>query len=263
MLKRALLLLPFLASASLADPLSQDWINRISHLQEYDKRDLSKRPFDLSGAVGLFGLYDSNLFLAPPRDRDGDWAAIGLVEGRLDYSDGSFEALVDLSADFPYYIQHHTAREDNERVFAKVRLATGILDAGITEVFRRESDPIDVQFREHSRWMVSDTAPRVGLRLGSWLLVEANASVRVVRYEGDEFDNRENQSVRAGPSVRVDVMENFGVVAEGGYLLIHYHDRNDGGAARRRGVVRAGRCPGIPVQRARRRSGDGLHLCAL
>ncbi|NUN48311.1 MAG: hypothetical protein HUU15_05715 [Candidatus Brocadiae bacterium] len=208
-----------------ANNLALDWIDRITHQVEQDRGPLSKRPIDLGVAGGIYGYYNDNLFLQPNRRADGDSAFIAFGNGTLDYADASIEANIDILANFDYYMEHHSAREDEERAFGRIRWTNGTIDVEFSNIFRRESDPIDAVFFDRTRRMINDMFPRVTVHLTNWLSVEAFANYQIVRFEYQEFDDRENQNLRVGGGARVDVVERFGIVAEGGYINIHYHDR--------------------------------------
>ncbi|MEK7469165.1 MAG: hypothetical protein AAB074_17460 [Planctomycetota bacterium] len=214
------------ALPSFADNLATEWMDRVTHEVQQQEGPLSTRPVDFHLYGGVYGYYTDNLFLANNRDADGDSAVIGLARARIDYVDSQLEISADAMVNFDYYMEHHEGREDEERFFGKIRWTDGVVDLQLVEIARRESDPIDAVFADRVRRVVTDTFPRAGVRFAELFKLEAFAQIETVWFEHDDFDGRENESVRGGVAFLGDITPTIAIGAEAGLYGIHYRDED-------------------------------------
>lgn len=221
----ALLCVLLFPASAFADNLATEWIDRVTHEVQQEEGPLSTRALDFHVYGGVYGYYTNNLFLAPHRHADGDSAAIGYARGRLDYSDARLEVAADLLVNFDYYMEHHAAREDEERFFGKIRWTDSVFDLQLVEIARRESDALDAVFADHARRIVTDTLPRIGVKIPGLPTIDAFAQIQTVHFEGNTFDGRENVNYRAGLAALVDLSQRLAFGADAGILGIHYRER--------------------------------------
>ncbi|KAF0240389.1 MAG: hypothetical protein FD180_4954 [Planctomycetota bacterium] len=205
-----------------ADNLATEWMDRVTHEVQKESGPLSTRPVDFHLYGGVYGLYTDNIFLKNNRLADGDSAAIGMVRGRIDYSDSQFEISADALFNFDYYMEHHEAREDEERFYGKIRYADGVFELQLVEIARREHDPLDGIFSDKVRRLITDTLPRVGVRFSDLFKAEAYGQIETVHFEGSDFDGRENENYRGGITLLADVTQRISIGLDGGFHGIHY-----------------------------------------
>lgn len=222
----ATLVLALLSLPALADNLATEWIDRVRNEVEQEAGPLSDRPVDYKVYGGVYGYYTDNLYLTNNSDANGDSAVTGFARGTVEYSDARVELSADLLVNFDYFMETHVAREDEERFYGKARYTDGVFDLQLVEIVRREFDPLDTDFTERARRMVTNTLPRAGVKVAQLVSVELFGQIETVRFEHNELDGRENENYRAGLAVLADVTENLHVGAEGGYLRIHYRRRD-------------------------------------
>lgn len=218
---------PILALASLqalADDLSTNWIDRVTHEIQKDEGPLSTKPIELHGYTGIVAAYTDNLFLTDNRRANGDSSLTAFGRGTVDYADARTEVAVDLLVNFDYYMETHAAREDEERFYGKARYADGVIDAQIVQIYRREVDPLDSIFLERARRMISDTIPTFGVEVMEYLKFEVGAQIQVVRFEASDLDSRESETYRAWVGGHYGVTESFALGLEGGVFRINYRN---------------------------------------
>lgn len=217
-----LILLPVMQA--FADPVALDWMDRVTHEVQQEDGPLSDKPLQWHVYGGVFGYYTDNVFLTPNRFRKDDYVAVPFLRGRVDYQDARWETAADLLLSYDAYYDTYAPRNDQEHFYGKLRFVDGILDAQLVEVARHESDPVDAVFTEHAGRWVTDTLPRVGIKIKELIRLEAFANIETVHFEGRRFNALENENYRAGASALVEVTENFSLGASGGYLRISYRE---------------------------------------
>lgn len=221
---RALGLALLLSSRAVADNQVIDWLDRVTHDVQREEGPLSTRPVDFHVYGGVYAYYTDNLYLAPNRHADGDSAGMAFGRATIDYAGTELELSADVMASFDYYMEHHEAREDEERAYGKVRWTNTVFDLQVAAIARREYDVLDAVFTRRARRIITDTFPRASVKIPDLPKVEAFAQIETVRYEGDDLDGQENESYRGGLSVLADVTQRFGVGADVGLLYIRYRE---------------------------------------
>ncbi len=222
----ALVCLALFPASAFADSLGTEFIDRVTHEVQQEEGPLSTRPVDFHVYGGVYGYYTDNLFLAPHRHADGDSAAIGFARARVDYVDSHLEVAAELLVNFDYYMEHHAAREDEERFFGKIRWTDTVFDLQLVEIARRETDAIDAVFATRARRIVTDTLPRFGVKIPELPTFELFGQLQTVHYEGSKFDGLENINYRVGLALLVDLSQRLAFGADAGYLAIHYRERD-------------------------------------
>lgn len=207
-----------------ADSMAVEWMDRVTHEVQQQDGPLSSKPLKFHVYGGVYALYTDNLFLTPNRRAHSDAAAIPFVRGRVDYADARFEAAADLLISYDAYQGHHTARNDQEHFYGKIRYADGIFDLQLVEIARHVTDPVDAVYAERAGRLVTDTMPRAGVLLGKAVKLELFGQVETVHYEGDDFNSRENENYRGGLAGYYRINERFSVGADGGYIRISYRE---------------------------------------
>lgn len=207
-----------------ADNQAIDWLDRVTRDVQQEEGPLSTRPVDFHVYGGVYAYYTDNLYLAPNRHADGDSAVMGFGRVTMDYVGTQLEISADVMASFDYYMEHHEAREDEERAYARVRWTDTVFDLQIAAIARREFDVLDSVFTRRARRVITDTFPRASVKIPDLPKVEAFAQIETVRYEGDDLDGQENESYRGGLSVLADVSQRFAVGADVGLLYIRYRE---------------------------------------
>lgn len=225
-LVRALGLACALAAPAAADNQAIDWLDRVTHDVQQEEGPLSTRAVDFHVYGGVYAYYTDNLFLAPNRHADGDSAAMAFGRATVDYAGTELELSADVMASFDYYMEHHEAREDEERAYGKVRWTNTVFDLQVAAIARREFDVLDAVFTRRARRVITDTLPRASVKIPDLPKVEAFAQIQTVRYEGDDLDGQENENYRGGLAVLADVTQRFAVGADVGLLYIRYRERD-------------------------------------
>ncbi len=215
-------LFALIAGTGWAQDFGREWMDRVTNQLEQERAPLRDQPLDVRFFAGERVYYDNNVYLEN-KDEDGDTVFVTFGNVRLDYAEESFDAALDLQANYNYYVHEDDASDDEERLYGRARWAGSQVQVEVAEIFRRESDPfIDPQIVERAERIVSDTMPRVTVWATDVLSFEASGTLQVVRFSDDIFEAGNNINYRVGLLGAYELPSGVQILLDGGYLLIDY-----------------------------------------
>lgn len=207
-----------------ADPMADQWIDKVTHEVQKSEGPLSTKPLEYHLEGGVFGYFTDNLFLSPNRRAIADYAAIGFGRGSIEYVDSRLEIAADLLATYDFYFKTYKARGDQEHFYGKIRYADGRIDAQLVEIARHQIDGLDGVFAERANSVVTDTLPRLEVRITDLFSLYGFGAIQTVHFVGSKFDSRENENYRFGVGALADATEWLKIGGEVGYTRISYRD---------------------------------------
>jgi hypothetical protein len=215
-------------AAAAAQDFGTSWIDRVTHERVQDRGPLKPRPVAFTATGGLAAYFNDNIFLTEDDETD-DTVWIPFVGARIDYAEPRFDAAADFLGNYKYYSDEEGARDYEQRFFGRARYVESRFTAGIVQLLRHESDPVDAVFIDRAERLVSDTSPRFSYDLTRTLAFEAAANAQLVRFEESAFRSVENNNYRFDGAFVYRLPNGYDWLLQGGYILIDYSDKQSRG----------------------------------
>lgn len=219
----AFLLPIFLAISLYAD--AQDfetaWMDRIRQ-ELREEAPLTARPLIADLYIGELLYYDSNVSLKD--GSDSDMVLVSFLRGRVDYMEELFDATADLLVNYNLYLEDGDRSDHEERFYGRLRYAGPSVELELTEILRRESDPVDEVFAERASRIVSNTIPRVSYEITPEFQLETTANIQYVRFEDTEYESLNNFNLRFDLSGIWNLTRRTSLLAQLGFLSVDYRD---------------------------------------
>lgn len=206
-----------------AQDFGVDWVDRVTHEREQARAPLAQRPVDTQFQLGGIYTYDTNIFLDPSDERASN-ILIPFARGRIDYATPRWDAAADLLIDYKQYLQQSQESHDDERAFGRIRYAGPKFSAEAAEIFRHETDPVDVQFTERAERFVSTTTGHAAVEVAPDLSLEGNALLDLVYFRDSTFDDADHWSLRADLTAAWRFVQTLEGLLQAGTLRIDYQD---------------------------------------
>jgi len=206
-----------------AQDFGVDWVDRVTHDREQARYPLSVRPVDTQLQLGALYTYDNNIFLEPSGERASN-ILIPFARGRVDYAAPRWDASADVLVDYKEYLQQRDESGDDERAYGRIRYAGPKFSAEAAEIFRHETDPVDVQFSERAERLVSSTTGRAGVEVAPGWTLEANALLGLVFFRDPVFNDSDNWSLRGDLTVAWRFAETLEALVQAGGYRIDYQE---------------------------------------
>ena len=248
----ALVVLSFAAPAA-AQEFGREWIDRVTHQLEAERGPLKTKPVEWHVMGGVAYQFDDNIYLQEEDEVD-DSIIIPFVGLSASYADPKFEAEGDLLANYKIYADEDDLDDDEQRLYVKLRQVGSRFSLGVEEIFQRVSDPLDVVFVDRAERIVSNTIGRVTYDLTRQWIVEGYANYQIVRFEGDDLDEINNNLFRGEGSLIYRSASGLDLVGQVGWMNISYTDGQSEGSPPdawgwyARGGVRGELLPRLTVQ---------------
>src|SRR5882672_195516 len=181
------------AREATAQDFGQQWIDRITHLQEQERGPLNAKPFNITGDAGVQYAFDNNIFLTQ-NDKTSDSNVIPFVQANFNYSESRFELEGSVLANYKIYVKENPD-DDEERVFLRARQSSSRWNFEITEIFQNVSDPSGVVFLNRVSRVVSTTTPKMAFDIGKNWIFELGGQLQLVRFQDQPYsDGQENNN---------------------------------------------------------------------
>lgn len=213
-----LMLLP--ASASAQDYVDQ-WFDRVSRDTQSAQKGGPRQGGQPYYAIGIVGSYDTNLHLTET-DEQRETIATIFVRTRIEYADAKTDGVMDLLASWNQYIPDKEFSDDEERLYFRMRYLDPKGSIELVEIFRHESDPLDVQYADFAERYVSTTVPKVAFDVAGGFGAEIATQFTYVTFLEDVFKIQDNWNLRADVGLVAHLTQTFDVVAQAGWLKIQY-----------------------------------------
>jgi hypothetical protein len=205
----------------LAQDVTSEWIDRVTHDTLQARGPLPAQPLKHTIHLGAYAAYDTNVNLEES-DEDAETVVVPFLRLRLEYAERQVDAAADVLVNWKYYIPDHEASDDEERVYGRVRFLGPKLSLEASEVFQHVSDPVDVVFADRVDRLLSGTIGRARLEASSVFALESELDLHVVRFQEKAFDEGDNWSFRAGLGLAARMSSTLEAVAQAGPFLIDY-----------------------------------------
>jgi hypothetical protein len=223
---RTFLIFLAVASPALAQDYIDQWTDEVGRDTQAPRAPLPRgntnKPIY---AIGVQAAYDTNLHLDGPDEEESETIISTFLRARTEYSDPKVDAVFDILASWNQYLPDKEYSDDEERVYLRTRYLGGSAFGEIAEIFRHESDPIDVVYADFVERYVSTTVGRIGMDLAGSFGVELAAQFNYVKFLESEFEQQDNWNLRADATVFARLTQTLDLVAQFGWTLIKYkHD---------------------------------------
>ncbi len=219
----------FLLMLSAAPAAAQDyvdqWFDRVNRDTQSWQRPLARSSGQPYYAIGVIGSYDTNLHLSESDEQRESLATI-FVRTRMEYADAKSDGVMDMLASWNQYIPDKEFSDDEERLYFRMRYLDPKGSIELIEVFRHESDPLDVQYADFAERYVSTTIPRVAFDVAGGFGTEFAIQFGYVTFLEDALKIQDNWNLRADLSLVAHLTQTFDAVAQGGWMKIQYTEND-------------------------------------
>lgn len=210
------------AAPAAAQDFGTRWSDKVTR-ELYAERGALDTNLDYAASGGLFVYHDSNLLLEPERGRTSDAVLVPFVQGRLEYTEPTWDLAAELIANYKSYADEDQFDDDEERAYARAFFVGSEMSVGVVANLRHESDPTDVVFADRVERLAGEVMPRIAVDLTPVLSVELAGLWQFVRFDERAFaDAQDSDTYRGDLALVYETEWAFSFVADGGLIAIRY-----------------------------------------
>ncbi|MBI2372704.1 MAG: hypothetical protein HYV07_01765 [Deltaproteobacteria bacterium] len=183
-----------------------------------------RRALALEGTLAVACAVDDNVFLTEAA-KEAQPLVAPRGQLRLSYDTPRLELRADAMVNFNWYPGLIGSSSDEERALLRLSYSFGDVVVSATDVLRRESDPVDVEYSGRIRRVVNNLQPVITFRSFPFH-AESFLDFGVVAFELDELGaSRDNLNLRGGLLLGINLRRRFELVVDGGVLAASFGDR--------------------------------------
>ncbi|MBI4819788.1 MAG: hypothetical protein HY791_26175 [Deltaproteobacteria bacterium] len=200
--------------------IGTDWLDQNrGNMASADGPTLS-RSARASFRAGAEYAFTDNVFLNATAQSDS--SLVGWAQGSFELATSTIDFMTAAMANYSAYLNARASSSDEERALLRVGVAGPSFSLQLSDVVRREVDPVDVVFVNVARRVANDFMPRASVNLHPFKL-ELTSSIQVVVFTDDFFGTeRNNFNHRSQLLLAVEVLPFFEVTADASILGFQY-----------------------------------------